>query len=121
MPTILTYLNFDRPYIAFGQNALDTTQERVAINYITGTYQLFYRQYVLLFDGLRATALYDLDRDRMMTNNLKDTLPEITRLLEMKGKAFVQQYNNRMIDNCLTSNEGLPLRASGGAQSRKSP
>jgi hypothetical protein len=101
MPTVLSFLNFDQPYIAFGQNALDTTPERVAINYINGTYQIFYRQYVLLFDGQSAIALYDLDRDRMMTNNLKDTLPEITQFLEMKGKAFVQQYNNRMIDNKL--------------------
>ncbi|GHT14533.1 sulfatase [Bacteroidia bacterium] len=102
MPTVLSYLNFDAPYFAFGQNALDSTQEHCAINYISGVYQAFCNNYVLLFDGAKATALYNLQADRLMQTNLVADLPEMVTKLELKVKAFIQQYNNRMIENKLT-------------------
>ncbi|GHT80638.1 sulfatase [Bacteroidia bacterium] len=101
MPTVLSYLNFDQPYIAFGQNALDTVQEHTAINYINGIYQVFQNNYVLLFDGVKTTGLYDLQADRLMRNNLSADLPEIAERLALRAKAFIQQYNSRMIENRL--------------------
>ncbi|GHS87531.1 sulfatase [Bacteroidia bacterium] len=103
MPTILSYLHFDQPYIAFGQNALDTTvQESFVINYINGFYQVFCNRYVLLFDGTQSIGLFDLQNDRFLKTDLTTTLPELSERLTLKAKAFIQQYNNRMLENKLT-------------------
>jgi phosphoglycerol transferase MdoB-like AlkP superfamily enzyme len=101
MPTLLSILNYDKPYIAFGADALDTAVRiNPVINYISGVYQVFYDKYVMLHDGERPLGLYDLDSDRLLKNNMlaQDTT-QIVRKLELNLKAFVQQYNNRMVEN----------------------
>ena len=101
MPTILGYLGYDKPYLAFGFD-VNRTEERFAINYLNGYYQLYTDKYVLLFDGLKTTGLYEIHSD--MTNNLEGKLPDVQNELEMKVKAFLQEYTTRMVDNKLTVN-----------------
>jgi phosphoglycerol transferase MdoB-like AlkP superfamily enzyme len=102
LPTIMGILSYDEPFVAFGQDALDQAQEHFAINFLNGVYHVYYKHYLLLFDGEKTTALYDLQRDRMMQRNLAGQHEAVRLLLESKAKGFMQQYNNRMIDNCLT-------------------
>jgi len=66
-------------------------------------YHVFYRQYLLLFNGEKSTALYDVKSDRMMTSNIIEQHENIRQRLEAHVKGFIQHYNNRMIDNCLTA------------------
>ncbi len=103
LPTIMGLLNYDKPFVAFGQDAIDQSKEQYAINYINGVYHVFYRQYLLLFNGEKSTALFDIKSDRMMQNNIIAQHEDIHLRLEEKAKGFIQQYNNRMIDNCLTA------------------
>ncbi|MDR1343612.1 MAG: sulfatase-like hydrolase/transferase [Prevotellaceae bacterium] len=117
MPTIMSILRCDEPFIAFGQDAIDQSKEHFAINFINEVYHVFYRQYLLLFDGEKSLALYDIKSDRMMRQNIlsqheKDST-DITLLLENKAKGFMQQYNNRMIGNCLTVDCSKPQVAGG--------
>ncbi|MDR0687204.1 MAG: LTA synthase family protein, partial [Prevotellaceae bacterium] len=65
-------------------------------------YHVFYRQHLLLFDGEKPLALYDVKSDRMLRRNVIEQHPDIAALLEAKAKGFIQQYSNRMIDNRLT-------------------
>ena len=102
LPTIMALLNYDKPFVAFGQNAIDQSQEQYAINFVNGVYHIYYRQYLLLFNGKQSTALYDIKSDRMMKNNIIGQHENIRLQLETRVKGFIQQYNNRMIDNCLT-------------------
>jgi len=98
MPTVLGYLNYDQPYIAFGFDVNKTT-DRFAVNYTNGTYQLYTDRHVLHFDGQRTTGLYEIHTD--MTHNLSGKLTDVQDALELKIKAFLQEYTARMADNRL--------------------
>jgi len=104
MPTVLNYLNYDKPYFAFGFDALnnDSDKNRIAINYSNGIYQLYKNQYLFQTQPDNPIALYDCDADPMLTNNLIAEYPEIIKEFTKLFNAFMQQYNNRMIDNQLT-------------------
>ena len=102
MPTVLGYLGYDQPYLSFGFD-VNKTADRFAVNYANGIYQLYTDQYVLLFDGQKTTGLYEIRAD--MSNNLAEKLPDVKNELEMKAKAFLQQYTTRMVDNKLTVNQ----------------
>jgi phosphoglycerol transferase MdoB-like AlkP superfamily enzyme len=100
MPTVLDYLSYDEPYLAFGFN-LNRIKDNFAFNYFNGIYQLITDQYLLIFDGEKSTGLYELRTDKLLTVNLVSTRTKIVEELECKAKAFLQQYTTRMIDNRL--------------------
>jgi len=102
MPSVLGYLHYPRPYIAFGRDVFREEREPVAFNYKDNTYQFFQENYVLVFDGTRSIGLYDFRNDRLMQENLLEMIPQKAAEMEMKIKAVIQQYNNRMIDDRLT-------------------
>ena len=103
MPSVLSYLGFDKDYIAFGTNVFDTASARFSIHYISGLYGLIKDGYLLEYDGTNSTALFDLNADKLQTKNLiKKKLPA-AKNLETFIKAFIQQYNNRVIENRLTA------------------
>jgi phosphoglycerol transferase MdoB-like AlkP superfamily enzyme len=109
MPTILGYLNYDKPYIAFGRDIFKEDTEPFAFNYLDNTYQAFMSDYLLLFDGKKSLALYDFKKDLQLKNNLLNELPDQAAKMEIKLKAFIQQYDNRMVDDDLTM-EGPQLK-----------
>jgi len=100
MPTILGYLGYDQPYLAFGIDLLRTPAEDTwAVNYLNGVYQYVKYGYVLQFDGQTTRAVYSLD-DRLMQHNLKGQVP-CQQQMETELKAIIQQYMERMIQNRL--------------------
>lgn len=101
MPTILGSMHYDRPYISFGRNVFGDKQP-FAFNYIDNLYQLFRGNYVLRFDGQRSVELYDFKKDIYLANNLVSELPDTVKSMEGVLKAYIQQYNNRMVDDNLT-------------------
>lgn len=101
MPTILGSMHYDEPYISFGRNVF-SEQEPFAFNYIDNLYQLFRGQYVLRFDGQKSVELYDFRNDIYLSNNLVSQLPDTVQSMERVLKAYIQQYNNRMVDDNLT-------------------
>ena len=102
MPTILNYLHYDKPYFAFGFDALnDSDKNTFAINYSNGIYQLYKGSYVFQTQMDNPVALYNYDADPLLSNNLIAQRPEITNEFTLLFRAFMQQYNNRMIDNQL--------------------
>ena len=100
MPTVLRILNYDQPYFSFGFDALDQDADNFAVNNNEGTYRLFYQDWVLFNDGKKSLALYDFKKDRLLQHNLLGKLA-VQAVMEKKLKAFIQQYNNRMIKNQL--------------------
>lgn len=101
MPTVLGYLEYDKPYLSFGFDLNNDALDNFALNYFNGTYQLITDQYLLIFDGQKSIALYDLRNDRFQTKNLTDTHTDVVKNLERKAKAFLQQYTTRMVENRL--------------------
>lgn len=100
MPTVLSYLHYDKPYFAFGKNVLKKTDLNFAVNY-DGVYQWYNGPYVLQFDGKKTVGLYNYQKDRLLKNNLTGKLPAIQGPMETEVKAFAQQYVNRMLDDQL--------------------
>lgn len=101
MPTILASMHYDRPYISFGRNVFGK-QEPFAFNYIDNLYQLFRGNYLLRFDGEKSVELYDFRNDIYLSKNLVTQLSDTVQSMERVLKAYIQQYNNRMVDDNLT-------------------
>jgi hypothetical protein len=105
MPTVLHYLGHRDPFIAFGNDLLNDTAQHFVVNY-NGFYQIFQDDHLLQFDGERSTALFDFKRDTMLRHDLRTDLPEVLQTLEPRLRAFIQQYNQRLMDNRMLVGEG---------------
>lgn len=103
MPSILDYLDYKEPFIAFGESVFNEQETGFAINYINNTYQLIKEAYVLHFNGENTTALYHLENDPLLKKNLINTEPEIVSELEKDIQSLIQEYNNRLINNTMTA------------------
>ena len=105
MPTLLGLLGYQKPYIAFGIDLLNTPADSTwAIHYNNGVYQLVKDQHLLLFDGTVPTALYNLAADPLQQHNLladHQTPPPTCDALTTFAKAVIQSYMQRMISNNL--------------------
>lgn len=102
MPTILSYLNYDKPYFAFGNNLLNDSINHFAINSSGNIYQMAMGDYFIQFDGNTEIGFYNFKDDVLLMDNLvEQQLPEMESMTQVI-KAFIQQYVNRMIDNKLT-------------------
>lgn len=106
MPTILGLLNYDIPYVAFGNDLTDVPADKTfAVTCINGIFQLFKDGYMLQFDGEKPVALYSYETDKLLENNLLDKEPCQEELLLLL-KSIIQQYMERMTaQNALTYNE----------------
>lgn len=102
-PTILGLLNYNKPYLAFGNDIFDDSRPHYAINFVNGLYQIVEGQFLLQFDGKKPVALFLKDTDPTLTKNVMAEYPEDTKLLTNRIKAFLQQYTHRIIDNRMTA------------------
>lgn len=103
MPTIMGLLGYDKPYLAFGCDVLNTPPEQTwAFNYNNGIFQLLQGEWMLQFDGEKTKALYRFKQDPMLRNNLAGKVPEQAQMERML-KAIIQQYMTRMTENRLTT------------------
>lgn len=101
-PTVMGYLNFDKPYLAFGCDLLHTPEEQTyAVNYLNGIYQYVKGSFLLQFDGQRTTGFYDYEADPFLKENLVGRIP-LQGIMERELKALVQQYMARMLEDRLT-------------------
>ena len=76
-----------------------------AVNYLNNIYQYFEDGFLLQFNGEESIALYDIEKDSLLKNNLLAGRPELQQKMENDLKAYIQEYNHRMIHNKLELNE----------------
>ena len=98
MPTVLSYLKYDKPFIAFGNNVMDSNADHCAINYYNG-YQLLKDSLLLQFDGVKPMGVYNYWQDPKLTSNLLNKYLPLQTKMENKLKGFIQQYHNRLIED----------------------
>ena len=103
MPTVLSYLHYNKPYVAFGKDLLTTADNDTwAVNYNNGIYQYVKGDYLLQFDGEKTKAVYNIKKDWLLKQNIKGkTTAE--KDMERQLKAIIQQYMHRMNNNQLTT------------------
>lgn len=99
MPTILSHLNYPNRFIAFGNDLLNTQSNSFVANFVGGNYQFLMDDKVVYFDGKRVTKAYNFKHDPMLQHELTDLADLDSTAMTLK--AFLQQYNNRMIENNL--------------------
>ena len=99
LPSVLSYLGVKDDYFAFGKDIFNTTDaENYVINYCPDGYQIYKDSLLLQFDGEKVISVFDMKNDRMLAEN---KIGEFSAQdsMEMKLKAFIQQYMNRMRKN----------------------
>lgn len=100
MPTVLSYLGYDKPYVSFGIDLLSTpAEETFAVSYYNGIYQMAKYGYFIQFDGSSTKAIYDIN-DILLTDNLLGKV-DCQNKMETELKAIIQQYMSRMNENRL--------------------
>lgn len=107
MPTILSALGYDRPYVAFGKDLLSTPPEEMwAVNYYNGIYQYIKGDYLMQYDGMRPTALYNIRKDWMLTDNILSEETAVGAEMQEMLQAIIQSYMQRMNNNNLIFRDG---------------
>ena len=106
MPTILGHLGYKNPYVAFGQDLLNTPDSLTwAVNNTEGIYQYVKGNYVLQFtDDGHAKALYNYRKDWFLKQNLLGKTGKTEQQMERELKAIIQSYMERMVEDRLTVN-----------------
>jgi len=101
-PTVMGYLKYDAPYFAFGCDRFNPLEHPYTINYINGYYQFMEDEILLQSDGKNLLAAYRYKEDPQYMHNLSESSDSTISAHFKRFKAFLQQYNNRMVENRLT-------------------
>lgn len=99
LPSIMDYINYDRPYFAFGNSAFDDKGNGMAINFIDETYQLIQDDYTLIMGSNEKNALYNFVTDSLMKHDLNEIDKVREKNMELKLKSFLQNFNHAIIHN----------------------
>ncbi len=103
MPTILGYLGYDKPYVAFGIDLLNTPPEDTwAFNW-DHLPQFVQGSYLLQMHDEKITGMYDYRTDTLLKHNLIGTSAE-QKSIELNMKAFIQSVITRMKNDDMVVN-----------------
>ncbi len=106
MPTVLSYLHYDQPYIAFGRDMLNgSADEGFALHWLpeSSSYEYVWGDYALQFDGKQVTSAYAYRTDSTFSNNVLSSMPPaILDRMQRQMKSVIQQYMQRMTSDQLT-------------------
>ncbi|MEP7372353.1 MAG: LTA synthase family protein [Chitinophagaceae bacterium] len=100
MPSVLAYLNYSGDIVSFGKNIFDSAHTNTAANFVNA-FRWIQDNYVLEFNDGHTTGLYDYANDRLMKSDLKEHMISKRDSMELKVKAFIQQYHNRLLEDRL--------------------
>lgn len=89
LPSILGYLGYDQPYVAFGRDVFSSKDRPFAFNYLNNTYQFFQGNYLLQFDGQNSIALFDFKADPFLKNNEIQALPDTVSEMQARLRALI--------------------------------
>ena len=101
MPSVLAYLGYNKPYFAFGEDALTKAKKHpYAICYNHPVYQLLTDSLLVQFDGKEVRAVYNYCDDPQLQHNIATHTD--THEIETYLRAYIQQYIYRLTTNQLT-------------------
>ena len=101
LPSVLDFIGYKRQYVSLGSSVFDTAAPHFSVTYNAGLYQIISDGFLLQFNGQEVMSMYSLHSDPFLWTNLAHKgLPEEKRLAGLL-KALIQQYNYRMVYNCI--------------------
>ena len=102
-PTLLDMIGYQKPFRSWGRSLINEKQvPPFVIKYSSNRYQYMSGDYICTFDGKKAIGFYDKN-DKAMEHNLISKRNAAMNLVELRCKAFVQDYMERVIDKRLTT------------------
>lgn len=102
-PSILQYLGVEDSIICFGNSVFQKQEHPFAINYYNHQIQILDSAFLLLIQNDQSKFMFNYLKDDSLKTNILDDNNGVD-LLNIE-KAFIQQYNNRMITNKLRVKE----------------
>ena len=105
LPSILDYLKIKDNVVTYGKPF--TSDKDFVVNYLDGVYHYLKGDYYLAFDGVKAIGLYDFKKDDLLKNNLIKKDKVRTAEMEKFIKAYVQSFNQRIINDDLIIKNGI--------------
>ena len=100
-PTILDMIGYDKPFRSWGRSLVgDSKITPFLIRYSANVYQFMSGNYICTFDGNKVVGFYDKN-DKDLKYNLISKRNAEMNLLEVKCKAFIQDYMTRVMDKRL--------------------
>jgi phosphoglycerol transferase MdoB-like AlkP superfamily enzyme len=99
MPSVLDLLDYDKPFFSFGTSVFDSAAAHFALSINGSQYDLIEGDHVLSFDGQKATSLFYIPKDSLLSTNilLVDTIKR--NQMEQRVKAVLQTYQQSLINN----------------------
>ena len=101
-PSVLDILGYPGTRISLGNSVFNDSIPHFAVNYVYGLYQIMEGNYLLQFDGEKSVGLFDRMEDPVLLHNILNEKPDIARPMEMRLKAFLQEYTHRLVENRLS-------------------
>ncbi len=104
-PTTIDLLGIESSILSFGQSAFNINKN-FSISSLNGIYQIIVKDYCLKFDGDKTIGFYNWENDNSLKDNLINSsdkdLQVAKAALEKYLKAYLQQYQTRIVNNKLT-------------------
>jgi phosphoglycerol transferase MdoB-like AlkP superfamily enzyme len=102
-PTLLDMIGYEKPFRSWGRSLISDKQvEPFVMRYSAKMYQFMSGNYICTFNGKKAIGFYDKN-DKDLKNNLIKNRNKEMDVLELRCKAFLQDYMERIIDKKLAS------------------
>lgn len=105
MPSVLDYLGYSRPYVAFGNSVFKSGKFSFAVNYVSEEYMIFMNDRMMVMSDGIPSSVFDLKSDPFQQRNIKNLNDTLQQRMLLCGKSLIQQYNQRMISNELSVRE----------------
>lgn len=100
-PTLLDMIGYEKPFRSWGRSLLNDKQiAPFVIKHSSKNYLFMSGNYICAFDGKKAIGFYDKN-DKAMKINLISKRNKEMDLIELRCKAFLQDYMDRIIDKRL--------------------
>ncbi len=102
-PTLLDMIGYEKPFRSWGRSLIGESKvPPFVMRYSSDHYQMMSGNYCCVFDGEKAIGFYNKE-DKDLKINLISKRNSEMNILEMRCKAFLQDYMERIIDTKLTS------------------
>jgi len=99
MPSIVDYLNIKTKMVSFGKSF--RSDKNFAVYYLDNIYHYVNNDFYMAFDGHKALRLHNFKKDELLKDNLLQKDKKTAREMERFIKAYIQSFNQRVIDNKL--------------------
>lgn len=100
MPSIIDYLGINTDMVCFGKSF--KSSQNFAVFYLQGIYHCVQDDYYLAFANNQVIGLYNWKKDPLLKNNLQSQNTFKTLEISNFLKAYIQNFNERVIDNKLS-------------------